>query len=78
MVKDVSEASTDQLAELLRRRVLRPGRVMEYLDISEPTFYEYVRRGILPAVRLHRAGQLRIPAAAVFKLLEQRVEVKGS
>ncbi len=52
--------------------LLRPAKAALMLDMSKSKLYDALHRGEIPSLRI--AGQIRVPVAAVEKLISERLE----
>jgi excisionase family DNA binding protein len=59
-------------------RLLTVAAVVEALDVSERTVRDWIARGKLPAFRIAGSRIVRVPAAAVERLLEPVVPANGA
>ncbi len=59
----------------IRPLLLRPIRAAALLDMGKSSIYDAIHKGELPAIRVN--GNLRIPLAAIEKLIAERLERGG-
>jgi len=58
--------------ETTKPLLLRPAKAAQLLDMSRSKLYDALTRGEIPSLRI--AGQLRVPMAAVEKLIAEQVQ----
>ena len=53
--------------ETLSSKLMTPKQVQEYLQISRPTFFRYIKSGYLKSHKV--GGNIRVPIEAIQELL---------
>ena len=54
--------------ETLSSKLMTPQQVMEYLQISKPTFFRYIKSGYLKSHKV--GGNIRVPIESIQELLK--------
>jgi|HubBroStandDraft_2_1064218.scaffolds.fasta_scaffold1693707_1 excisionase family DNA binding protein len=74
-----SSISTDRLPALgaEERLFVRPAKAAVLLDVSRSRIYELLGAGVIPCVRFDNGRTIRIPMAALSRLVEDAVRKSG-
>jgi excisionase family DNA binding protein len=54
-----------------------PAEAAALLGVSRSTIYELVHLGVLPVMRWHEGGRLRIPVAEIERLIVERTQAEA-